>query len=50
MAKSSCPRAVGNVRQGSTKRIASVVGEGSVVVERLHRLFESDAAGTQVPG
>ena len=42
--------AVGDVRQGSTKRVASAVGEGSVVVEQLHRLLESDAAGTQVAG
>jgi thioredoxin reductase (NADPH) len=31
--------AVGDVRQGSTKRVASAVGEGSVVVEQLHRLL-----------
>jgi thioredoxin reductase (NADPH) len=29
--------AVGDVRCGSTKRVASAVGEGSVVVEQLHR-------------
>jgi thioredoxin reductase (NADPH) len=40
--ETSMPRvfAVGDVRQGSTKRVASAVGEGSVVVEQLHRLFE----------
>jgi thioredoxin reductase (NADPH) len=32
--------AVGDVRLGSTKRVASAVGEGSVVVEQLHRLLE----------
>ncbi len=50
--ETSMPRvfAVGDVRQGSTKRVASAVGEGSVVVEQLHRLRESDAAGTQVAG
>ncbi len=50
--ETSMPRvfAVGDVRQGSTKRVASAVGEGSVVVEQLHRLLESDAAGTQVAG
>jgi thioredoxin reductase (NADPH) len=36
--------AVGDVRQGSTKRVASAVGEGSVVVEQLHRLFEQEGA------
>ncbi len=31
--------AVGDVRHGSTKRVASAVGEGSVVVEQLHQLL-----------
>ncbi|MQA72990.1 MAG: FAD-dependent oxidoreductase [Solirubrobacterales bacterium] len=31
--------AVGDVRHGAIKRVASAVGEGSVVVEQLHRLL-----------
>jgi thioredoxin reductase (NADPH) len=31
--------AVGDVRQGSVKRVASAVGEGSVVVSQLHQLL-----------
>jgi thioredoxin reductase (NADPH) len=44
--ETSMPRvfAVGDVRQGSTKRVASAVGEGSVVVEQLHRLLGAEAA------
>jgi thioredoxin reductase (NADPH) len=41
--------AVGDVRHGSTKRVASAVGDGAVVVEQIHRLFEpSEEAGEQV--
>jgi thioredoxin reductase (NADPH) len=32
--------AVGDVRAGSVKRVASAVGEGSVVVSQLHELFK----------
>lgn len=42
--------AVGDVRQGSTKRVASAVGEGSVVVEQLHRLFEEEGARAPARG
>ena len=35
--------AVGDVRSGSVKRVASGVGEGSVVVQALHRFLESAA-------
>jgi thioredoxin reductase (NADPH) len=36
--------AVGDVRAGSVKRVASSVGEGSVVVSQLHTvLARSDA-------
>jgi thioredoxin reductase (NADPH) len=35
--------AIGDVRHGSTKRVASGVGEGSVVVTQLHRLSELEA-------
>lgn len=39
--------AVGDVRSGSVKRVASSVGEGSVVISSVHRFlagFEADAA------
>ena len=42
--------AVGDARHGSTKRVASAVGEGSVVVEQLHRLLESEAAEAPLAG
>ena len=32
--------AVGDVRCGSVKRVASAVGEGSVVVSQVHELFK----------
>ena len=50
--ETSMPRvfSVGDVRHGSTKRVASAVGEGSVVVEQLHRLLESEAAETRIAG
>ncbi|MGZ8752859.1 MAG: FAD-dependent oxidoreductase [Acidimicrobiia bacterium] len=34
--------AVGDVRSGSVKRVASAVGEGSVAIQMLHQLFEAD--------
>jgi thioredoxin reductase (NADPH) len=34
--------AAGDVRHGSVKRVASAVGEGSVAVQSLHRLFAAD--------
>jgi thioredoxin reductase (NADPH) len=37
--------AVGDVRHGSIKRVASAVGEGSVVVEQLHRYLAQHAKG-----
>jgi len=33
--------AVGDAREGSTKRVASAVGEGSVVIEQVHQLLDS---------
>ena len=33
--------AVGDARHGSTKRVASAVGEGSVVIEQVHQLMGS---------
>lgn len=43
--ETSWPRvyAVGDVRQGSVKRVASGVGEGSVVVSDIHRALAEDA-------
>jgi thioredoxin reductase (NADPH) len=32
--------AVGDVRHGSVKRVASAAGEGSVVVAQLHEFFK----------
>ncbi len=48
--ETSVPRvfAVGDVRNGSTKRVASAVGDGSVVVEQIHRLLEDDPAAAQI--
>jgi len=39
--------AVGDVRHGAVKRVASAVGEGSVVIQQVHRrleMFENDPA------
>jgi len=36
--------AVGDVRHGSVKRVASAVGEGSIVVQQIHRYMEAGAA------
>jgi thioredoxin reductase (NADPH) len=36
--------AVGDARNGSTKRVASAVGEGSVVIEQVHKLLDSARA------
>jgi thioredoxin reductase (NADPH) len=42
--ETSMPRvfAIGDVRHTSTKRVASAVGEGSVVVEQLHQLLDRE--------
>jgi thioredoxin reductase (NADPH) len=44
--ETSIPRvfAVGDVRANSIKRVASAVGEGSVLVSQLHRLLEQEPA------
>jgi thioredoxin reductase (NADPH) len=46
--------AVGDVRRGSTKRVASAVGEGSVVIEQVHQLLAasrgSAVARSRIPG
>jgi thioredoxin reductase (NADPH) len=41
--------AIGDVRSGSVKRVASAVGEGSVVVQHVHRYLESLAERASVP-
>jgi thioredoxin reductase (NADPH) len=41
--------AVGDAREGSTKRVASAVGEGSVVIEQVHQLLDTALATTQAP-
>jgi thioredoxin reductase (NADPH) len=35
--------AVGDVRHGSVKRVASAVGEGSIVIQQVHHYLEADA-------
>jgi thioredoxin reductase (NADPH) len=48
--------AVGDVRSGSVKRVASAVGEGSVVIQYVHRCLAANeaeattASGVQAPG
>jgi len=37
--------AVGDVRSGSVKRVASAVGEGSVVVQQIHQYLTSKTPG-----
>jgi thioredoxin reductase (NADPH) len=47
--------AVGDVRSGSVKRVASAVGEGSVVIQYVHRCLAANeaestaASGVQAP-
>jgi thioredoxin reductase (NADPH) len=36
--------AIGDVRAGSVKRVASAVGEGSVVIQRVHQYLEAAAS------
>jgi thioredoxin reductase (NADPH) len=40
--------AIGDVRAGSVKRVASAVGEGSVVIQHVHRYLESLAERASV--
>jgi thioredoxin reductase (NADPH) len=42
--------AVGDARHGSTKRVASAVGEGSVVIEQVHQLMASAASPSRLHG
>jgi hypothetical protein len=37
--------AIGDVRAGSTKRVAAAVGEGAAVVSQIHGILARDAAG-----
>jgi thioredoxin reductase (NADPH) len=41
--------AVGDARDGSTKRVASAVGEGSVVIEQVHQLLDSAHGASYAP-
>jgi thioredoxin reductase (NADPH) len=41
--------AVGDARHGSTKRVASAVGEGSVVIEQVHQLLAQAATPHHAP-
>jgi thioredoxin reductase (NADPH) len=41
--------AVGDVRAGSEKRVASAVGEGSVVVSQVHEWLDREAGSSRLP-
>jgi thioredoxin reductase (NADPH) len=41
--------AIGDVRAGSVKRVASAVGEGSVVVQHVHRYLDAVAERARTP-
>ena len=42
--------AIGDVRAGSVKRVASAVGEGAVVIQQVHRYLVESAAATSRSG
>jgi thioredoxin reductase (NADPH) len=42
--------AVGDVRHGSVKRVASAVGEGSIVIQKLHHYLEAEADASNTAG
>jgi thioredoxin reductase (NADPH) len=42
--------AAGDARHGSVKRVASAVGEGSMAIQLLHRLFEGEQAERSAVG
>jgi thioredoxin reductase (NADPH) len=42
--------AVGDVRHGSVRRVASAVGEGSIAIQLVHSLFASDRLHSPGPG
>jgi len=48
--ETSVPRvlAAGDVRHGSSQRVASAVGEGSVAIQTLHSLLTDDRSATRV--
>jgi thioredoxin reductase (NADPH) len=41
--------AVGDVRHGSVKRVASAVGEGSIAIHQVHEYLALAPAERQVP-
>jgi thioredoxin reductase (NADPH) len=41
--------AIGDVRSGSVKRVASAVGEGSVVIQHVHRYLAAVAEQARAP-
>lgn len=52
MLETSLPRlfAVGDVRHGAVKRVASAVGEGSVVIQQVHQCLEAEEAALGTAG
>ncbi len=52
MLETSLPRvfAVGDVRAGSVKRVASAVGEGSVVIQQVHACLEAETEAGRTAG
>ena len=42
--------AVGDVRHGSVKRVASAVGEGSIVIQQVHHYIEAEAEASNAAG
>ena len=42
--------AVGDVRSGSTKRVASAVGDGALVVRSMHEALNQVGTGTSSGG
>jgi thioredoxin reductase (NADPH) len=41
--------AIGDVRAGSTKRVAAAVGEGAVVVAEIHNVMSAEPGGMAIP-
>jgi thioredoxin reductase (NADPH) len=42
--------AVGDVRHGSVKRVASAVGEGSIVIQQVHHYLQAEAEASDAAG
>jgi thioredoxin reductase (NADPH) len=42
--------AVGDVRHGSVKRVASAVGDGSIVIQQVHHYLEAEAEASNAAG